>query len=313
MLTWEEFKGITAEEWMQKALTDLKGKVEADQLQSRFGGEITMSPFLTGAANGIASPITGNRIRPAVHILVSDEKSANEKIQEVLQLGAEALWLECMNVVNLSQVLEGVYPEMIQTFVHAHDYSVYKNLEGQVTTNFSRHITEDHIKMVHETASSEHIVLAQNHTLSERLQQYVSTCLPSGKNGKKVLLHVEPNTDFLMQIAELRAFRQLWLMASLEASDLIIFSHITDHHLKQTENHVMIPVSYLILSAQFGMSDYMLDGLSSQYSEYSRLILNAQHIFQYESGVSKVEDPFAGSYVIEKLTEVILSKAHTWS
>ena len=124
-----------------------------------------------------------------------------------------------------------------------------------------------------------------------------------------MFLHIELKPDFLTQISELRAYRQLWSGASLNEDNITIFSRISDHHVNQTDQHAMIPVSYLVMSAQFGMSHYILDCLSGQYREYSRLLLQAQHIFHYESGIDRVEDPFAGSYMIEKLTEMIVSKA----
>jgi hypothetical protein len=311
MLSWEQFKGITAEEWMQKALSDLKGKVQEDQLQSRFGGEITLSPFLTEGTKEANAPIKVNRIRPGIQIRVVDEKSANDKIQEVLQRGADVLWLECPHPIDLLRVLDGVYLDMIQTFVYTPQESVYETLRDQLNTNLQHFYMEGHIALVHEHTSSAFAVIPANQTLSERLQHFVSVCLPLGKSGKKVCLHVEPTSDFLLQSAELRAFRHLWTQASLPDATLLIFSCITDQHLEKTELHAMIPASYLILSAQFGMSDFLLDNLNNSHSELSRLILNAQHIFQYESGVSNVLDPFAGSYLIEKLTEKLIFKANT--
>lgn len=313
MLSWEQFKGITAEEWMQKALSDLKGKVQEEQLQSRFGDEITLSPFLTESPKESNAPIKGNRIRPGVHIRVVDENIANDKIQEVLQRGAEVLWLECPHPINLLDVLDGVYLDMIQTFVYTPQESVYETLRDQLTSGFEGFYKEGHIALIHDHNSSAFVVFPANQTLSERLQQFVSLCLPMGKSGKKVCVHVEPTSDFLMQISVLRAFRLLWEQASLPDTTLLIFSCITDQHLEKTALHAMIPASYLILSAQFGMSDFLLDKLSNIHSEFSRLILNAQYIFEYESGVNNVQDPFAGSYLIEKLTEEIILKANTLS
>jgi hypothetical protein len=311
MLTWKEFKGTTADDWMQKALTDLKGKVAPDQLQSRFGEEITMSPFLTRSPNAASLPISGNRIRPAVRLTVTDEKTANDTIHKFLHWGTEALWLHCEHPINLSVVLEGVYLDILQTFIYAPDEIVSRKLESQISENYGRYYDEGHVQMVHQHAPSAYVHLPLHQTLSERLEHFVSVCLPYGKAGKKVHVHIEPVSDFLRQIAELRAFRRLWTEALLPEASLLIFTCISDQHFEKQELHAMLPASYLILSAQFGMSDFLLDNLRSAHGELSRLVLNAQHIFQYESGVGRVQDPFAGSYIIEKLTEEIILMANT--
>jgi hypothetical protein len=311
MLSWEEFKGISADEWMQKAIADLKGKVQPDQLQSHFGGELDIRPFLTGDLTSTKPPIAGSSARPALFVAVSDEKSDNIKILDALHRGTEALWLNCIHEADMDKLLAGVYPDMIYTLIHASEPSVFKSIEAQITTKFERYLIDSHMVLTGDAVSSEVVFITHNQTLQERLENFVSKCLPAGRQGRKVFLNVDLKSDFLTQISELRAFRQLWSAASLNEDNITIFSGISDHHAHQTEQHAMIPVSYLILSAQFGMSHYVLDGLSDQYSEYSRLLLQAQHIFHYESGIDRVEDPFAGSYVIEKLTEMIVSKVQT--
>lgn len=312
MLSWEEFKGISADEWMQKAIADLKGKVQPDQLQSHFGGGMTLSPFLTGDLVSTRPPVGGSSARPALCKAVSDEKSDNIKILDALHNGAESLWLDCKQEVDMEKLLAGVYPEMIRTFIHAPESSVFKSIEAQITAKFERYLIDGHMVLTGDAVSSEVVILNQDQTLQERLECFVNKCLSAGRLGQKVLLHVDLIPDFLTQIAELRAYRQLWSGISLNENNITIFSGISDHHVCQTEQHAMIPVSYLIMSAQFGMSHYILDCLSNQYSEYSRLLLQAQHIFHYESGIDRVEDPFAGSYVIEKLTEMIVSKAQAF-
>lgn len=309
MLSWEEFKGISSDEWLQKALADLKGKVQAEQLQSHFGGELTLSPFLTGDFTSTKPPIAGSSARPALFMAVSNEKSDNDKILDALHSGVEALWLVCKHEADIDKLLAGVYPDMIHTFIYAHEPSFFKIVEGQITATFGRHLKSGHMILAGDAASSEVVILNYDQALQERLEFFVSRCLPAGRQGRKVFLHIELKPDFLTQIAELRAYRQLWSGAALNDDNITIFSRISDHHVNQTDQHALIPVSYLIMSAKFGMSHYILDCLSEQYSEYSRLLLQAQHIFHYESGIDRVEDPFAGSYMIEKLTDMIVSKA----
>jgi hypothetical protein len=309
MLSWEEFKGISADEWLQKAIADLKGKVQPDHLQAHFGGELTLSPFQTGDLTITKPPIAGSSARPAIFIAVSDEKNDNNKILNALNSGVEALWLNCKHEADIDKLLTGVYPDMIHTFIHAHEPSVFKSMEGQITAAFGRHLKAGHMVLAGDAALSEVVFIHHGQTLQERMEFFLSRCLSAGRQGRKVFLHIDLKPDFLTQIAELRAFRQLWSEASLNEDNITILSKISDRHIYKTELHAMIPVSYLILSAQFGMSHYILDCLSDQFSEYSRLLLQAQHIFHYESGIDRVGDPFAGSYVIEKLTEMIVSKA----
>ena len=182
MLSWEEFKGISSDEWLQKALADLKGKVQAEQLQSHFGGELTLSPFLTSDLTSIKPPIVGSSARPALVMAASNEKSDNDKILDALHSGVEALWLDCKHEADINKLLAGVYPDMIHTFIHAHEPSFFKSMEGQITATFGRYLKSGHMILAGDAASSEVVILNCDQTLQERLEFFVSRCLPAGRN-----------------------------------------------------------------------------------------------------------------------------------
>ncbi|MFD2679616.1 methylmalonyl-CoA mutase family protein [Bacillus seohaeanensis] len=139
--------------------------------------------------------------------------------------------------------------------------------------------------------------------------------------AERMVFHFSISSQFFMEIAKLRAFKQLWAtvlkaygVSNLE--DKIIISAETSKFSKSNlDSYVnVLRAGGEAFSAVLGGIDYLKVG---QFNEFSgetnplseRIARNTQHILKEESHLSKVADPGAGSYFIETLTEEIGKKA----
>ncbi len=129
-------------------------------------------------------------------------------------------------------------------------------------------------------------------------------------------------TNFFMEIAKLRAARLLWhrIMTELgakEARSKMLRTHCQTSGVSLAEQdpyNNVIRTAYEALSAVLGGTQSLhtnaLDEAIALPTDFSaRIARNTQLILQEETGVTKVVDPLAGSYYIEKLTSDLAEKA----
>ncbi|MFW7378137.1 MAG: methylmalonyl-CoA mutase [Oligoflexus sp.] len=128
--------------------------------------------------------------------------------------------------------------------------------------------------------------------------------------------------NFLMEIAKLRAARTLWyeLMQSFQPKDprsSMLRTHCQTSGYTLTEqdpyNNVIrttIEAMAAVLGGTQSLHTNSFDeavGLPTAFS--SRLARNTQLIIQEETDITKVVDPFGGSYLMEKLTGDLIAEA----
>lgn len=132
-------------------------------------------------------------------------------------------------------------------------------------------------------------------------------------------LFVYIHTDFLEEVAKLRAARRIWARLlrdkfgsrDPEVQKLKIFNWCGGSSLttQQPLNNV-VRVSIQALAAALGGVQTMAtaaydEGLAIPTADSAKLALRTQQIVAYESGVANTADPLGGSYVIEALTDEI--------
>ena len=129
-------------------------------------------------------------------------------------------------------------------------------------------------------------------------------------------------TNFFMEIAKLRAARLLWhrIMEELGAQDprsKMLRTHCQTSGVSLAEQdpyNNVVRTAYEALSAVLGGTQSLhtnaLDEAMALPTEFSaRIARNTQLILQEETGVTKVVDPLAGSYYVEKLTHDLAERA----
>ncbi len=131
-------------------------------------------------------------------------------------------------------------------------------------------------------------------------------------------------TNFFMEIAKLRAARLLWSrvmeeFAPKDPRSSMLRTHCQTSGVSLAEQdpyNNVIRTAYEALSAVLGGTQSLhtnaLDEAIALPTEFSaRIARNTQLVLQEETGVTKVVDPLAGSYYVEKLTHDLAEAA--WS
>ncbi|MDB5363573.1 MAG: Methylmalonyl-CoA mutase [Rhodospirillales bacterium] len=128
--------------------------------------------------------------------------------------------------------------------------------------------------------------------------------------------------NFFVEIAKLRAARQLWatIMADLGAKDprsLMLRTHCQTSGVSLTEqdpHNNIVRTAFEAMAAVLGGTQSLhtnsFDEAIALPTEFSsRIARNTQLILQHETRVTDVVDPLGGSYYIEALTAELVSKA----
>jgi methylmalonyl-CoA mutase len=131
-------------------------------------------------------------------------------------------------------------------------------------------------------------------------------------------------TNFFMEIAKLRAARQLWfrIMTEFEPKNpksSMLRTHCQTSGVSLAEQdpyNNVVRTAYEAMSAVLGGTQSLhtnaLDEAIALPTEFAaRIARNTQLILQEETGVTKVIDPLAGSYYVEKLTADFAEAAWT--
>ena len=130
--------------------------------------------------------------------------------------------------------------------------------------------------------------------------------------------------NFFMEAAKLRAARLLWheIMTEFGAKDprsLMLRTHCQTSGVSLQEQDPLnnvVRTAYEALSAVLGGTQSLhtnsFDEAMALPSETSsRIARNTQLILQHETGVTRVVDPLAGSYYVERLTADLAAEART--
>lgn len=126
------------------------------------------------------------------------------------------------------------------------------------------------------------------------------------------------DTHFFMEIAKLRAFRLLWqAFADAHGEQAVAVPVIAETSLRSFSkidpNVNLLRAGNEAFSAILGGADvitvYPHDILTGPTPNSLRYAQNIQLVLKEETNVNKVNDPAAGSYFIESLTEALVDKA----
>ena len=125
-------------------------------------------------------------------------------------------------------------------------------------------------------------------------------------------------SNYFMEIAKLRAFRRIWTQLvnelNVQATVPVIYAEtaVRNKSIKDVYNN-MIRTTAEAMASVIGGADEILvrsfDDTLGEPTEFGdRVARNQQHILQYESHLSEVQDMSAGSYFLERLTEELAEK-----
>ena len=133
---------------------------------------------------------------------------------------------------------------------------------------------------------------------------------------------IQLDDAYFLNIAKIRALKILWSLVvkswkgSLK-SNLKIETHLTTTTQTDDENYNKVKATSQAMSAVIGGTNRLYIYASDSFNDKKgtlnaqRIALNSQHLMQLESYMDKVQDPAAGSYYLEKLTDDLAEAA--WS
>ncbi len=131
---------------------------------------------------------------------------------------------------------------------------------------------------------------------------------------------IQLDDSYFLNIAKIRALKILWslVIKSWKGSFkpiITIETHLTTTTQTEDENYNKIKATSQAMSAVIGGTNrlyiYPSDAFKKETKNAQRIALNTQHLMQLESYMDKVQDPAAGSYYLEKLTDDLAEAA--WS
>ncbi|CBL47048.1 Methylmalonyl-CoA mutase, beta subunit [gamma proteobacterium HdN1] len=157
-------------------------------------------------------------------------------------------------------------------------------------------------------------------------QEYINTALSAGLNiddfAPRLSFFFGIGMNFYMEIAKLRAARILWDRIVTQynpkkASSRMLRTHCQTSGWSLTEQdpyNNIIRTTIEALAAVFGGTQSLhtnaFDEAIALPTEFSaRIARNTQIVIQEETGITKVVDPWGGSYMMESLTDELVNKA----
>ncbi|MDX2068851.1 MAG: methylmalonyl-CoA mutase family protein [Haliscomenobacter sp.] len=137
--------------------------------------------------------------------------------------------------------------------------------------------------------------------------------------AQSILFKVAIGKSYFVEIAKLRALYILWFNVlkayGVQKPSIAIAAHFAPDSQDENANTNMIRAATQAMSAIIGGAQelYVLPsnvGAGESPTPFSRRIArNVQHLLRQESYLDKVQDPAAGSFYVEKLTEELARKA----
>ncbi len=140
--------------------------------------------------------------------------------------------------------------------------------------------------------------------------------------AKRLSFFFNAHNNFFEEVAKFRAARRMWAKMTKELGAKDTRSMMLRFHTQtggstltaqQPQNNI-VRVTLQALSAVMGGTQSLHtngfdEALALPTEEAARIALRTQQVIAYESGVVDSVDPFAGSYMVEALTEEIEAKA----
>lgn len=278
----DELSSNNHQDWLDAIQNSLKsGKIE--ELYTEYQN-IKINPF-TPAENFDKDPLSSTKRDWFIGVKIPQSSPAetNQQILYFLENGAQAI--RCQST-DSKTTLQGVHLDMIY-------------LDG--------------ISKVTSLNTHEVCLKSEAENLTEELTEICNQLKAELKTGRaidqiKLTIKIEPH--LAIAISKLRAIRILWLNIleahNLELAPAFIVADIFSS--KPDPNNALIELSSLAMYAALGNCDLIYLDAASFDNNQRRIAMNIQHIMKIESKLHLTDDPLAGAYSVETLTEQIATQ-----
>jgi len=295
----KHFDKPTLTDWISKINTDLKGPKTAEEIQYLIEEGLSIDAI---------QAYTGDETRPAIQRPQSDQaivaahidtrsSQANKQILDMLNAGLNAVILDIYPETDYTKVLDSVILDYIQLVMHSDD-----EVALDKGVSYFNSISADMSKVYHPKHNRQLIHIPIQDKISDQISDLLSKVYSS--DAEELLLIVDGQTNFLSEVAKHRAIHILIANLAKAQNKTINYKLVSHPKARQSEVHELIQSTYMALAATLGQAD----GLVAVAND-SKYQLNAVHIsnlMSMEAHVDKVNDPAAGSDLIEKITDKIV-------
>lgn len=342
-----EFPSVSYQEWKEKVTKDLKGRA-FEELQWQLGKDIRLDPFYSQENAGqeksfsLSSKSDNDWQIAEDFVIGNDLKKDNQLLLESLLGGINAprLFLDkdytatgfevLFNEVEfdfisthfiLSENVDSdLFFDYFNTFLIKKNKNI-SNIKGSVS---GCEFQEDFaLKTIAVDTSSFYGNDIPNE-LAKSIKLGVDLIMSSAdeKNISKafnsIFFSIQIGKSYFPSIAKIRALKILWARIC-KGFDLDFISPEIEVSFSadaygENKNSNMIRATTMAMAASIGGADRIIvlpcDVLEQKPNSFSkRIARNVQHLLKMESAMDKVIDPSAGSYYIEKMTNIFVEKA----
>ena len=324
-----DFPEISKQEWLDKITTDLKGK-PIENLNWQLSDNLKATPFASiediESTQNLA--INGdNNWYVLESITVKDLRQANEDALIALEGGATALSFD-MEIAecDFSRVLDTINLEWIFIQINGSDQHAkqFKNFLDQSSFDIDKidvavanggGLFED-IPTIKTIGIIEENSIAVDDELAVILTKGSQQLIASTSNAERIWFKVNLTNSFYQNICKIRALKILWSKIckgfDIENSTAFIQASMQSPLEDQDADYAKIQAASQAMAAAIGGANviYLPPTATSESLEFHRRIArNVHHLMQLESFMDRVEDPSAGSYYLEQLTDTIAASA----
>jgi len=346
MQTWEyTFPPSSKEDWIRQIEKDLKGKPIDSLYREWWTGE-PLIPF-HHASDAPPEPIvlpdelfaSPPRIVESFDISNKSGEQINKLLLEALQFGTQTFLIKKDNGTNLdiNQILEGVFPDMIHWHLYTNKYSlslfheIAKRTPQTTFLRFNRSESRSGIKSLLEEFQQDQEQLQQiklEYHFTSRgnwvesagkiFQQLIEdwnqwkTLNTTISFFDKCILTLDADIQYFKQIIQTRVLHLLWLNL-LDTNSVLINDHpeYLECHIhpkvNQAPEHYLIRASMSSLAAVLtGTTSLCIHHLKTEGISdfYKRIDRNIHHLLHLESGLPPGKDPLAGAYTLDYYTRL---------
>ncbi len=304
----DNFDAVSYESWKEKITKDLKGK-PFDGLSYEIEPGIEIHAAQHGDLIDAKQPLVFPspwKIGEAFDIKAGQEAATNSLLLEGLQGGVETVFLDLLgdDDPDFDLVMQDVYLDMIHIICRG----TMKQLSAARVYFYDKPCAVNFIKCQDKTDLPSEQIAAALHSLTDQLELGYST--------QECAAIVSINSEILTMTATLRAIHRLWPLVcqgfEVEPTPLHIIGLLSTNADASEKHTEMIRAATKSISAIIGGCSDVIARPSQGHQDERfarRIARNALHILREESFVGEVNDPSAGSYYIEALTDKLAKKA----
>lgn len=294
----EHFDKPDTQQWLDKINKDLKGVKTADELQYVIDQGLSI-PAVQAYSPTDRPSINSMSESPVVAIQF-DTKS-EQSLTPWLELGANMLILDSYADTDWAKVLDGVILDYIEIVIYSMESGAYAYAQ-----RYFESIGAD-MSRIHNLDGRQLIHVPYTVDITEQLVDMCTRWMI--KDEKETIIILDAQEDFLAEIAKMRAARIL--MANMaKATQQEINPRLLSHtHAHDDKVHELIQSTYMSLSAMVGQADGVV--ASPRDRKYLSNHIHITNLLTMESRIELVNDPSAGSNLIESMTDELAKAAWT--